>query len=117
MGLSSDVRRRVPKKNWNPGKHRACHELQSQARITIGKGHRTTPTNQTRRTNEVRDIRSNELLGRKSELENLGARFIDELKNVRTQLKKKSRMAARDYADEGAYTIASKDLTVQIISQ
>ena len=46
-----------------------------------------------------------------------GSRFVDELKKVGDDLRKKSRLIAQNYADEGAATIPTKAPTVQRFSQ
>ena len=46
-----------------------------------------------------------------------GSRFVDELKKVGDRLRKKSRLVAQNYADDGAASIATKAPTVQRFSQ
>lgn len=46
-----------------------------------------------------------------------GCRFIDELMKEGDRLKKKSRLVAHNYADDGATSIATKAPAVQLFSQ
>lgn len=49
--------------------------------------------------------------------QNFRSRLVDELKKVGSNLKKKSRLIAQNYADEGANTISTKAPTVQRLLQ
>lgn len=46
-----------------------------------------------------------------------GSRFVDEIKRVGDHMRRKSRLVAQNYSDEGASTIATKAPTVQRFSQ